>query len=119
MLTAQAVLAHLAPDPTERRLSSLLETQGVTATTLLGTLDMGAALTVVPVASGLLVLAVDRIDPEDGWERYDLPASMVVKAPPGWTDVVAAFRQLRSALLTQLGAAPLLAYGPTLSDRVS
>ncbi len=119
MITAPAVLAHLAPEPTERRLHSLLEAQGVAATTLLGTLDMGAALTVVPVAGGLLVLTADRIDAEDGWERYHLAGSMVLKAPPGWTDVAAAFRQLRSALIMQLGAAPLLAYGPTLSDWAS
>jgi len=70
---------------------------------------------VVPVAGGLLILIADTIDADDGWERYDLRASVVVKTPAAWNDLTQAFRELRSALITQPGSAPVLSRGYALA----
>lgn len=105
MLNAHTVLDYLATDPCARRLSALVAHEPTAVTTWLDTLDCGAALAAVPVAEGLLVLPVTGIDPDHGWERYDITQAAVIDTPADWVAATAAFQTLRERLTTLVGTA--------------
>lgn len=105
MLSARTVLNHLASDPCARRLSALVGHAPTAVTTWLDTLDYGAALAAVPVAEGLLILPVTGIDPDRGWEQYDMSQAVVIDTPADWIAVTTAFETLRERLTTLIGTA--------------
>jgi hypothetical protein len=99
--SAQALLAALADDPTERGLSELSDHYVTLLETLPGDLDH-VGLIVVSVADGLLILPVTHITTGDGWEHLDLDAARRVPAPKDWPRRTTAFRRAEHTLLNLL-----------------
>jgi len=112
MWSAAALVDALAPDPCARHLATLLAPDADRTMTWFDTLTFDIALTAVPVTDGLLILSVDAVDPDQGWEHYDLAASFLVPLPPGWPELAAAFRTLRGYLTTQISHQPVMRLAP-------
>jgi hypothetical protein len=99
--SAAEVLAALADDPTERRLSEVTSHYVAVLETLPWDLDH-VALIVVPVTDGLLILPVTHITTGEGWEHLDLDAACCFPAPADWEPRTTAFRRAQCVLLNML-----------------
>ncbi len=108
LLSSQDVLAALADDPTERRLSALTSHYTTVLETLPWDLDH-VAIIAVPVADGLLILPATHITTGNGWEHFDLEAVTCLAIPVDWTQRTAAFRHAHRRVVAALTEAAIAA----------
>lgn len=108
--SARALLAALADDPTERRLSDLTDHDETILETLPGDPDH-VGLIVVSVVDGLLLLPITHITTGEGWEHLDLDAARWVPAPKDWAAHATAFRRAEHTLINLLADAASAAEG--------